>query len=95
LAAKPSERFSDPGQHIVEAEHLQQAQDLDELPFAGFAQAGLEQPAQARELFGQGPAGHRRALVSTVALRAEAGQGTPPWLLIRTPFGAAPSTSRC
>jgi hypothetical protein len=25
------DRFSDPGQHIVEAEHLQQAQDLDEL----------------------------------------------------------------
>ena len=46
------DRFSDSGQHIVEAEHLQQAQDLDELTLAGLAHARLEQPAQGRELSG-------------------------------------------
>ena len=45
-----------PGQHIVEAKHLQQAQDLDELPLAWLAHAGLEQTAQGGELFGQFPA---------------------------------------
>src|ERR1700688_1193826 len=46
------QRRSDSGQHIIGAEHLQQAQDLHELALAGLAHARLEQTAQGRELFG-------------------------------------------
>ena len=68
------DRFSDAGQHVVEAEHLQQAQDLDELALAGLAHAGLEQPAQGRELFGQFPADQRRGLVERADLLFQQGQ---------------------
>src|SRR6516162_889170 len=37
---------ADAGQHILEAEHLQQPQDLDILALAGFAHAGLQEAAQ-------------------------------------------------
>src|SRR5713226_10720396 len=61
-------RFSDSSQHIIGAEHLQQAQDLDELALARLAHAGLEQTAQGRELFRQGPAGQRSGLVERTDL---------------------------
>ena len=62
------DRFSDPGQHIIGTKHLEQAQDLDELPLARLAHAGLEQPAQGRELFGQRPASQRSGLVERADL---------------------------
>src|SRR5260370_12817562 len=52
----PRDRFSNSGQHIIQTKHLEQTQDLNELPLAGLAHARLEQAAQHRELFGQFPA---------------------------------------
>ena len=43
---------ADAGQHVLEAEHLQQPQDLDILALAGLAHAGLQEAAQGGELFG-------------------------------------------
>jgi transposase len=68
------DRFSDPGQDIVEAEHLQQAQDLDELTLAGLAHASLEQPAQGCELLGELPSDQWRSLVERADLAFQQGQ---------------------
>jgi hypothetical protein len=48
---------------VLEPERLKQAQNLDVLPLAGLAHAGLEQAAQGRELVGQPPALERSGLV--------------------------------
>ena len=49
------ERLAHRRVHVLELEGLEQAQDLDVLPLAGLAHAGLEQAAQGRELLGQRP----------------------------------------
>ena len=60
--------FSDAGQHIFGAKYLQQPQDLDELAFAAFAHAGLDQTTQRGEFLRQIPADQRRCLVESADL---------------------------
>lgn len=58
----------DPGNDIDAAEGLQQAKNLNELPFAAPAHPGFEKPAEGGALFGQIPADQRCRLVEGAGL---------------------------
>src|SRR6266550_5531763 len=66
--------LSDTGQHVIEAEHLQQPQDLDKLALAAFRHAGLDQATQHGEFLGQVPADQRGCLVESADLAFEQSQ---------------------
>jgi hypothetical protein len=55
----------DAGQYILEAEDLQQPQDLDELAFAALAHTGLDQAAQRGKFLRQIPADQRGCLIKS------------------------------
>ena len=64
--------LSDAGQHVLEAEHLQQSQHLDELAFAAFGHARFDQPLQRGECGGCLPFGiHAIHFTTPSALRVE------------------------
>src|SRR5689334_14945878 len=63
--------LSDTGQHVLGAEYLQQPQHLDELAFAAFGHAGLDQAAQRGKFLRQVPADQRRCLVESANLLFE------------------------
>ena len=69
--APSSECLAHRGVDILELEGLEQAQDLDVLPLAGLAHAGLEQATEGRELLGQHPALERSGLVEGAELLLE------------------------
>src|SRR6266567_660229 len=66
--------LSDAGQHVLEAEHLQQPQHLDELAFAAFGHARFDQAPQRGEFLGQVPADRWRRLVESADLAFEQSQ---------------------
>ena len=66
--------LSDAGQHILEAEHLQQPQHLDELAFAAFGHARFDQAPQRGEFLGQAPADQWCRLVESTDLAFEQSQ---------------------
>src|SRR5690349_4291784 len=66
--------LSDAGQHVLEAEHLQQPQHLDELAFAAFGHARFDQAPQRGEFRGQVPADQWCRLVESADLAFEQSQ---------------------